>query len=122
MFRKKPSPYFQNIHKKITSKSIESEIFELRDMIKLSISNNETQKIKDVMAVIKKVIKQNIEAKYKFYALLLLREIMRKDKKYNCDYFVKKLSDRLIKIAKHQNVKNKTQEIKGATCLNRYFL
>ena len=102
----------------LTKKGVEKSIITIRDRVKLSLKKKETKKIKDTMAVIKKIIKEAIEAKYKFFALLILKEIMEVKDNYIVDYFIKKMSDRLVKIAKYREKKNESIKVRGTTCLN----
>ena len=115
---KKQSEYFKKLHKQLTQKSIESDILGVQEKIQQILKSNETEKVKETMDVVKKIIKQNIEAKYKFFSLLILNELMRFKKDYISNYFVKKMSDRLIKIGKHRYKKKESLEQRGATCLN----
>ena len=120
---KKQSEYFKKLHKQLTQKSIESDILGVQEKIQQILKSNETEKVKETMDVVKKIIKQNIEAKYKFFSLLILNELMRFKKDYISNYFVKKMSDRLINIAKHRyKKKGESLEQRGATCLNRLEL
>lgn len=118
LFQRKPSEYFTKMFNNMTKSSIEQDIIEIRNSVRQTIQNSEKAKVKDIMAVIKKIIKEKIEASYKFFALLILRDIMESKKDFVVDYFVKKLSDRLIKIAKYRERKNEAIEIRGQTCLN----
>ena len=118
LFQKKPSEYFFKMYNKLTKKSIEQDIIGIRDQVQQTLKNSEKSKIKDIMAVIKKVIKEDIEAMYKFFALLILKEIMESKSSFVVDYFIKKLSDRLIKITKYREKKNESIEKRGQTCLN----
>ena len=117
-FKKTPSEFFQKMFEKLTKKSIEQDVIGIRDQVQQMLKNSEKAKIKDVMAAIKKIIKEDIEAVYKFFALLMLREVMESRKPFVVDYFVKKLSDRLIKIAKHREKKKESVKKKGETCLS----
>lgn len=117
---KKQSEYFKQLYKQLTQKSIESNILQVQDKIKLTLSSKETEKVKETMDVVKKIIKQNIEAKFKFFSLLVLCELMKFKKEYISSYFIKKMSDRMIKLAKHRFKKKETLEQRGATCLNRF--
>lgn len=118
LFQRKPSEYFTKMFNNMTKSSIEQDIIEIRTSVKQTLKNSEKAKVKDVMAVVKKIIKEKIEAIYKFFALLILREVMESKLPYVVDYFVKKLSDRLVKIAKYRERKNEPLEVKGETCLN----
>jgi Holliday junction resolvase RusA-like endonuclease len=118
IFQRKPSKYFQDTFQELTKKSVEKSIITIRDRVKLSLKKKETNKIKETMAVIKKIIKEDIEAMYKFFALLLLKEIMESKDNYVVDYFIKKMSDRLVKIAKYREKKGETIQVRGMTCLN----
>ena len=103
---------------KLTKKSVEQDIIGIRDIVNQALKNSEKKKIKEVMGVIKKIIKEDIEAIYKFYSLLLLKEIMAHKKDYVIDYFFSKLSDRLAKISLYRHKKNESIEKRGETCLN----
>ena len=120
MFQRKASPFFNQMYEQLKKNNIDSEIFKIVDKIKQLKQNNETKKLEETMAVIKKIIKDKIDAKSKFFSLLVLRHIMDTDQKTLTDYFLKKLSDRLVKIANHKSKKGNTEELRGETCLNRY--
>lgn len=122
MFQKKPSPHFNQMYDQLKKQNIESEIFNIKDKVKQLMEKKEIKKLEETMAVIKKIIKDNIEAKYKFYSLLILKEIMKKEQKDITTYFLKKLSDRLVKIANHRSKKKESEKDKGETCLYRYYL
>lgn len=75
--------------------------------------------VKDVMRIIKYVIKDKIRAKPKYFALVLLKELMRSREKQVVEYFVKKLLSRLAVIAQFE-IKNPDPN-RGIRCLKNYF-
>jgi hypothetical protein len=107
------------MYDQLKKQNIESEIFNINDKVKQLMEKNEIKKLEETMAVIKKIIKDNIEAKYKFYSLLILKEIMKKEQTNIATYFLKKLSDRLVKIANYKSKKKESEREKGETCLYR---
>ena len=98
---------------------IENNLNFLSDTVSLIIKGKETVKVKEMIAAIKKIIKSPIESKNKFFALLILNEIMKSGEDYVLDYFDKKMVRRLVIITKHR-YKERTKvdlvEI-GSTCL-----
>ena len=113
------SEFLKKIYKKLTQENIDDEIFSLVASVSQIIKNEEKSKVKDVMAAIKKLIISQLEAKNKFFGLLVLNEIMKSGRDFVADYFEKKMSRRLVIITKHrakERGKKPIEEI-GSTCL-----
>lgn len=97
----------------------EENIASLKDRVTKDAKASRIEEVKDFMKIIKEMIKDKIPAKPKFYALLLLKEIMDCKKTPIVEYFIKKMLDRLFKIAQF-NIKSSDPN-KGQKCLDAYF-
>jgi hypothetical protein len=75
--------------------------------------------LKLLMKTIKRMIKDKLPSKPKFYALKVLVEIVKSQEKALVDYFVKKLSSRLFLIAQFELKGNDPK--RGRRCLLKYF-
>lgn len=122
MFRsKKESAFYKAVESKLIKEDVENHMISLSENVAHILKNKEEQKLKDMFAVIKKLIKSRLEAKNKFFCLLLLVEIMKSGEEYVLNHFISKMSARLISLTKHR-VKDRTKsdlvEI-GSTCLER---
>jgi hypothetical protein len=117
--RNKESEYFKMVYKKMGQDNIDTEITFLVEMVRNVLKNREEKKVKDIMAGIKKLIKSQLEAKNKFFGLLLLVEIMKSGEDYVIQYFDKKMAKRLVIITKHRaKERGKTDLVEiGSTCL-----
>ena len=74
--------------------------------------------VKEIMRVIKFLIKDDVDAEIKFYGLQMLKEIMKNDEKEVVEYFIKKLMSRLFLIAQ-SDMKTKNPG-RGQRCLFKY--
>jgi sulfatase maturation enzyme AslB (radical SAM superfamily) len=117
---KKNESYFDKIYKIMCKEDIENNIYFLNDTVSHILNGQETVKVKEMIAVIKKIFKSPLEAKNKFFALLILNEIMKSGEGYVIDYFDKKIAQRLVIITKHRmKERGKTDLVNiGSTCLN----
>jgi hypothetical protein len=76
-------------------------------------------RIKEVIRVLKFMIKDKISARPKFYALILIKELMELRKPEIVEYFIKKLLDRFFQIAQFES---KNPDInRGERCLKKYY-
>lgn len=101
------------------SDNTEENMPKLLEDIKKNLAENNFSQIKEIMRVIKFIIKDKIEAKVKFYSLILLKEIMKSKQKKVIEYFIKKLLSRLFLIAQFE-MKNDDPE-RGMRCLKKYY-
>lgn len=116
---KKESAYFKKIYNKMMRGDIENHINFLSETVSQILANNETVKVHEMIAAVKKIIKSPIEAKNKFFALLILVEVMKPGRPFVLDYFDKKIARRLVIITKHrvrERGRTNLPEI-GSTCL-----
>lgn len=91
----------------------------LREAYLRDIELGKFETIKEVIRVLKFMIKDKIPAKPKFFALLLIKELMRTEKKPIVEYFIKKLLSRFFLIAQFEQ---KNPDIKrGERCLKKYY-
>lgn len=97
----------------------ENKVPKLKNDFLKHIKESNFEYLKDVLRVLKFVIKDKIPAKPKFYALLLIKTIMDNKIKTLVEYFVKKLMSRLFLIAQFEMKFDDRQ--KGARCLKMYF-
>ena len=67
------------------------------------------------------LIKDKIPAKPKFYALLLLKEMIATKDKVVVGYFASKLRQRLFLIANHKIKSHLSLEERGRDCLKKYY-
>ena len=97
----------------------EINIIPLRDQLEEFVDKENYDVIKEVMRIIKFMIKDRIPAKPKFYALLLIKELMETKKSQIVDYFIKKLMSRLFLIAQF-DMRNPNLD-RGERCLKKYY-
>lgn len=83
----------------LIQKHVDKNINQIRATVSENLSKKSLPKIRIMMDTIKKVIKMPIEAENKFYALLLLNEIMDSQIDFVNKYFVKKLRKRMFNLA-----------------------
>jgi len=77
-------------------------------------------RIKEVIRVLKFLIKDKTSARPKFYALVLIKELMELKKPEIIEYFIKKLMSRFFQLAQFES---KNPDIKrGERCLKKYFV
>ncbi len=76
--------------------------------------------IMNVVSIIKQMIKERMPAKPKYFALLLLKELMATKNSFIVDYFAKKLMMRCFRLATYKS-KEKEYFPRGEDCLNRYY-
>ena len=121
MFSNKPSEFFNNFYKELLKTDIENRLLPLTEIVGDIIRNKEIKKAQEIIAVIKKIIKEPKEAKNKFYAMLVLVELMKSEESFVLDYFIKKLADRLSKIARYKFKDSKQNNLPkiGETCLDQ---
>lgn len=115
-------PVDNELKKKVYSNlqtNTEINIISLKERVQTDIKSGKFEELKDLMRIIKKMIKDKMSAKPKFYALLLLNEIMNSKKTVITEYFIKKLMDRLFKIAQFEF--RSTDPNKGQRCLDEYY-
>ena len=99
----------------LNSKSIEKFIPKIRKTI--ASKQQDKAKMKETMNSIKRIIKANRTAKNKFYALLILNEIMKLKKAYIGKHFGVKMGRRMSILAS-QNPEEKNLWDRGQTCLD----
>lgn len=95
-------------------------VLSLKKTVEEASKNSKLEELKDFMRIIKKMIKDKLPAQPKFYALLLLRQIMILKKTQITEYFIKKLMDRLFKIAMFSSKASSSHS--KETCLDEYYL
>lgn len=77
-------------------------------------------RIKEVIRVLKFMIKDKTSARPKFYALVLIKELMELKKPEIVEYFIKKLMNRFFQLAQFES---KNSDIKrGERCLKKYYV
>lgn len=98
----------------------EENVYEVKDKLIKLVEQGKIEDVKDVIRVIKAIIKDNIPAKPKFFVLILLRDLMELQRKPFTDYFCKKIIDRLFLLAKFE-FKNANDQKRGERCLKKYY-
>ena len=86
------------------------------------MNENNKEKIHEVIDIIKYIIKDAIPAKSKFFALLLLNELLETKNSTFVNYFIKKILRRLYELARYKiKETDLTMWEKGASCLHQYY-
>ena len=120
MARKAFGNKIKNFFYKQLETNAEKNIGSLLTLIKEDVDDNKMQVVREYIAVIKYMIKDKIPSKPKFYALLILKELMELENREIVDYFVKKMINRLFYIAQFES-KNKKDTKRGERCLKKYY-
>lgn len=97
----------------------ESGVRKLRSEFMARLRDADFEYIKDVLRVLKFLIKDAIPAKPKFYGLLLIKCIMERAQRPVVEFFMKKLMSRLFLIAQFEMKVEDRQ--KGTRCLKKYY-
>ena len=84
------------------------------------IEEGDTERVKDIVRVIKFMLKDKLPAKPKFYSLILLKEMMETQDKSLLEYFGKKMLNRLFYLAQFES-RNKDDLSRGERCLKKYY-
>lgn len=106
-------------HANLVNSSPEPNIAKLRLEIQEHVNFKRTDKLKELMALFKKLFKDKLPAHSKFFALLLLSQIMESKIPKLVEYFIKKLLSRLYLIASFEISNNDIN--RGSRCLNKYY-
>jgi hypothetical protein len=97
----------------------ETSIVKYRDTFEKEIDSSNFDMMKEIFRILKFMIKDKIPAKPKFYALILIKELMETQKPVIVEYFIKKLMSRLFLIAQF-DMKNMDIN-RGERCLKKYY-
>lgn len=113
----KPSDFEKIFCQQLIQKHIDKNIDVVRSNVFHMLKLKNKSEIKNMINNIKKVIKMPLEAENKFYALLLLNDIMNARLPFVVKHFLKKIKNRLFIMANF--VKNpKEMHLKSKECLD----
>lgn len=119
MFAKPLNPELkQKLYENLRSNP-ETNVVRLRDLFDKEIQRGNIEVAKEVMRIVKFLIKDRITAKPKFFGLLLIKEFMETRHPQIIEYFTKKLMSRLFMIAQFE-MRSKDLR-RGERCLKRYY-